>query len=55
MKELINWTEALDYDNYVKEWFSISTSNMSNNFRASCGVFNNNQIRFLEHYRRYLF
>lgn len=26
ISDLINWSENLDYDSYVKDWYQISTS-----------------------------
>lgn len=32
VKDLIEWSKNLDYDEYVKEWFHLSTSNASETF-----------------------
>ncbi|KRX09150.1 hypothetical protein PPERSA_08866 [Pseudocohnilembus persalinus] len=32
VNELIEWSDNLDYDSYVKDWFQLSTSNASENF-----------------------
>ncbi len=32
VKDLIEWSKNLDYDEYVKEWFHLSTSNASEAF-----------------------
>jgi len=32
ISDLINWSENLDYDSYVKDWYQISTSESSANF-----------------------
>jgi len=32
ISDLIEWSENLDYDNYVKNWYQISTSESSKNF-----------------------
>jgi hypothetical protein len=29
VKELIEWSNNLDFDTYVKDWFQLSTSNTS--------------------------
>ena len=35
VKELVQWSENLDYDEYVRSWFQLSTSNASENFIQS--------------------
>ena len=32
MSELINWSENLNYEAYVKDWYYLSTSETSKNF-----------------------
>ncbi len=32
VSELISWSENLDYDSYVKDWYQVSTSESSANF-----------------------
>lgn len=32
VKELIEWSKNLDYNEYVKDWFHLSTSNASEAF-----------------------
>lgn len=32
VQNLIAWTDNLDYDKYVAEWFQLSTSNASENY-----------------------
>ena len=32
MEQLIEWTENLSFDSYVKDWYQLSTSQSSNNF-----------------------
>ena len=34
VKELIEWSDNLDYDKYVRDWFQLSTSNASENFTS---------------------
>ena len=32
VKDLIEWSKNLDYEEYVRDWFHLSTSNASENF-----------------------
>lgn len=53
ISDLINWSENLDYDSYVKDWYQISTSESSANFVPKPVFMPDNWFQFSAHFKAF--